>query len=244
MEPMTVYTDGSCKNNGKYNATCGSEVWIEEDHPMNKALRIPGIKQSNQIGELAAVLIALQSINPLTLLKIIMDSKYVIKGITTHLREWEDTGWIGVDNANIFKAIAYQLRRRPTPTTFKWVKGHQGNIGNEKADQLTLTGAQRQVPDELNTFVPRNFDLQGMKLSMITQQLAYRAIANTTHLEYKRTTLSLLDLTRYGIETLTSTLETDTAIWKGCRHKDIMKKIQMFLYKTLNNAYCIGEFWL
>ncbi|KAG2053126.1 hypothetical protein BDR06DRAFT_982913 [Suillus hirtellus] len=75
-------------------------------------------------------------------------------------------------------------------------------------------------------YVPRNFDIQGAKLSKITQKLAYKAIANQNHLEYKRTTLSLLDLTRYAVE-----------------HKDISKKIQMFLYKTLNNAYCIGEFW-
>ncbi|KAG1744706.1 hypothetical protein EDD22DRAFT_786237 [Suillus occidentalis] len=92
-------------------------------------------------------------------------------------------------------------------------------------------------------YVPRNFDLQGSKLSMITQQLAYKAITNTTHLEYKRSTLSLLGLTRYAVESLTSSLETDAAIWKGCRHKDITKKVQMFLYKTLNNAYRIGDFW-
>ncbi|KAG1765351.1 hypothetical protein EDD22DRAFT_978790 [Suillus occidentalis] len=198
---------------------------------MNKAIRIPGIKQSNQIGELAAVLIALQSMNPLTPIKIITDSKYVIKGITTHLREWEDSGWIGIENTNLFKAIAYNLRRCPTPTTFKW------------ADQLTLTGALHQEPDDLDMYVPRNFDLQGSKLSMITQQLAYKAITNTTHLEYKRSTLSLLDLTRYAVESLTSSLETNATIWKGCRHKNIMKKVQMFLYKMLNNAYRIGDFW-
>ncbi|KAG2336708.1 ribonuclease H-like protein [Suillus weaverae] len=240
---MTVYTDGSCNNNGKHNAACGGRIWVSDNHPVNKAIRIPGTKQSNQIGELAAVLVALQSTNPLKPLRIIMDSMYVIKGITTHLKEWEDTGWIGVDNSEIFKAITYHLRCRPTPTTFKWVKGHQGNIGNEKADQLTLTGALHQEPDECDTYVPRNFDLQGAKLSAITQKLAYQAIVNTPNPEYKITTTSLLDLTRYAIESITSSLGTDGAIWKGCRHKDITKKIQMFLYKTLNNAYRIGDFW-
>ncbi|KAG1820375.1 ribonuclease H-like protein [Suillus subaureus] len=242
-EPITIYTNGSCKNNGKYNATCSSGIWIGEDHPMNRAIRIPRVKQSNQIGELAVVLVALQSTNPLTPVKIVMDSKYVIKGVTTHLKEWEDTGWIGVNNTNMFKAIAYHLCRHPTPTTFKWVKGHQGNIGNEKADQLALTGTLCQEPDKLDTYVPRNFNLQGAKLLMITQKLAYKVIANTANLEYKKTTLSLLDLTRYAIESLTSSLKTDATIWKGCRHKDITKKIQMFLYKTLNNAYHISDFW-
>ncbi|KAG2053127.1 ribonuclease H-like protein [Suillus hirtellus] len=108
-EPITIYTDGSCKNNGKLNAACGSGIWINEGNPMNKAIRVLGNKQSNQIGELAAVLVALQSTNPLTPIRIITDSKYVINGITNHLKEWEDTRWIDVDNADTFKAITYQL---------------------------------------------------------------------------------------------------------------------------------------
>jgi ribonuclease HI len=217
-EPITVYTDGSCKDNGKYNATCGSGIWVSEDNPVNKVIRVPGDKQSNQIGELAAVLVTLQTINPITPIKIITDSKYVIQGITTHLKTWEDTGWIGIDNAEMFKAIAYQLRRRPSPTTFKWIKGHQGHIGNEKADRLALTGALRSDPDNINTYVPRNFDIQGAKLSEITQKLAYAEIMSKTHLDYHRTTLSLLDVTRYAVESLSSSLETDGAIWRGCRH--------------------------
>lgn len=64
-----------------------------------------------------------------------------------------------------------------------------------------------------------------------------------THLEYNRSTLSLLDITRYAVESVSSSLETDGAIWQGCRHRDISKKVQMFLYKSLNNAYRIGDFW-
>ncbi|KAG1829527.1 hypothetical protein DFJ58DRAFT_825552 [Suillus subalutaceus] len=61
--------------------------------------------------------------------------------------------------------------------------------------------------------------------------------------ETKRATLALLDVTRYALETITSTIETDTTIWQSCRNKELSKKIQMFLYKTLNNAFKIGDFW-
>ncbi|KAJ8587399.1 hypothetical protein M405DRAFT_703302, partial [Rhizopogon salebrosus TDB-379] len=64
--PLTVYTDGSCIMNGKEDAKCGSGIWISENHPLNKSVRIPGPSQSNQVGEIAAILIALQSISPLT----------------------------------------------------------------------------------------------------------------------------------------------------------------------------------
>ncbi|KAG1766590.1 RnaseH-domain-containing protein [Suillus occidentalis] len=204
---------------------------------------VPGTTQSNQAAEIAAVLAALQAVNPFTPIKIVTDLKYVIKGLTTHLEQWEDSGWIGISNTDLFKATVYHLRRRPAPTTFQWAKGHEGNIGNEQADKLALSGTRRSEPDILDTYVPKNFDLQGAKLSKITQSLAYKAITKNAHLAYNRTTHGLLDITRFAIESLSHQLETDEAIWKSCRQKDITKKIQMYLYKTLNNTYRIGEFW-
>jgi hypothetical protein len=147
-----------------------------------------------------AVLVALQSINPLTPLKIITDSKYVINGLTTHLEHWKDIGWIGIDNVDLFQATTYHLQRCPVPTTFQWTKEHDGLIGNEWADQLALTGAQRLTTNNIDTYVPRNFDIQGAKLEMITQKPVYKAIMNKTHFKYKRTTLCLLDITRFTVQ--------------------------------------------
>ena len=54
-----VYTDGACMHNGKMNARCGgSGVWIEANNALNKAIGVPGNKQSNQIGEITAVVAA------------------------------------------------------------------------------------------------------------------------------------------------------------------------------------------
>jgi exonuclease III len=55
---INVYTDGSCTNNGKANAECGSGVWFGPNDERNRALRVPGENQSNQVGELAAVIAA------------------------------------------------------------------------------------------------------------------------------------------------------------------------------------------
>ncbi|KAG2748918.1 ribonuclease H-like protein, partial [Suillus brevipes Sb2] len=240
---LTIFTDGSCTNNGKQNAKCGGGIWVAENHPMNRNISMPGTHHSNQIGELVAVLVALQTANPLTPVKIITDSKYVINGLNFHLDNWENTGWINIANAQLFKAITYQLRRRPAQTTFQWVKGHNQVMGNEKADQLAQEGASRMTTDAINTYIPRNFDLQGAKLSKITQKLAYTALMNKKQIEYKRPTLCMLDMTRYALETVTTTLETDDTIWRNCRNKDLSKKVQSFIYKTLNNAFRIGDFW-
>jgi len=91
-QKIEVYMDGACINNGKQNAHCGSGIWFAQDDPRNRAIRIPGIKQSNQIGEIAAIIAAVQEIPPFCPLEIISDSKYAIDGLTTHLPEWEDRG--------------------------------------------------------------------------------------------------------------------------------------------------------
>ena len=87
---MKAYTDGACTNNRKLDAKCGSGVWINTNHPLNKALRIPGEGQLNQIGELAAVIKAVRILPNYHKLTIITDSRYIIEGLTKHLQKWED----------------------------------------------------------------------------------------------------------------------------------------------------------
>ena len=87
--------------NGKRNAACGSGIWIEGDHPLNKALKVPGVRHSNQIGEIAAVIVAAESLPNYCKLKVLTDSRYVIEGLTEHLEKWEDAGWIGIQKRRI-----------------------------------------------------------------------------------------------------------------------------------------------
>lgn len=109
-DTVRVYTDGACINNGKENARCGGGVWFGPEDPKNTAFRVPGENQSNQIGELMATIVAIQKTPHFCLLEIITDSKYVIKGLTEHLHEWEDKGWIKVKNAHLFKVAAFLLK--------------------------------------------------------------------------------------------------------------------------------------
>ncbi|KAG0700961.1 RnaseH-domain-containing protein [Suillus ampliporus] len=186
------------------DARCGSGIWINEDHPNNRAIKIPGKRQSNQIAEIVAILIALQQ-----------TALYAIEGLTKNLPEWENRGWIDVKNT-------YHLRKRSAQTSFIWVKGHNGHHGNEQADRLANEGANKQNEDIIDLSVPDEFNLQGAAL---------------------RKTTNNLDITRYAIQTLTGHLEEDATIWKGCRNKDLPRKIQQFLYKAIHGAYRIGEYW-
>ena len=240
---MRVYTDGSCINNGKENAMCGSGVWIEENHPLNKAIRVPGPAQSNQVGELAAVIAAADTLPNYCKLTIVTDSEYVIEGLTSHLSKWEDLGWIGIKNADLFKRAAYLLKKRTALTYFEWVKGHQGIQGNEESDKLAKEGASKDAPDPLPLQIPIEFDLQGAKLATLTQAIAYRGIRRTKPRVPRPTTNRNIDLAREAIEATTGSLETTETIWKSIRKRSIRLRVQQFLYKAIHNTPMIGDFW-
>jgi len=176
---ITVYTDGACMNNGKRNASCGGGVWAGPNNPLNGTIRVPGPDQSNQVGEIVAIIVVVASIPLSQPLQIISDLKYTIDGLTSHLHSWENQGWIEIKNADFFKRAAYLLRRRTAPTYFKWVKGHDGNDGNEQSDRLAKEGAINPTPDVLDLSVLDNFNVQGAKLRSLTQALAYRGIRNS-----------------------------------------------------------------
>jgi ribonuclease HI len=89
---------------------------------------------------------------------------------------WEDQGWTEIKIADLFKRAAYLLRSRIATTDFQWVKGHEGNVGNEQSDRLAKEGASKPRTDILPLDVPKEFNLQGAKLAAISQATAYRAI--------------------------------------------------------------------
>ena len=209
---MKVYTDRSCENNGKLNAESGSGVWIEANHPLNIALKNEGPKQSNQVGELVAVIAAVGTLPNYCKLTIITDSRYIIEGLTEHLQKWEDNGWIEIENAPLFKQAAYLLKKRSAPTAFEWVKGHRGVLGNEESDKLAKEGAGKEIGDAISTHIPVEFDLQGAKLATLTQAVAYKGIRERKTVQPCQTMAENLDLTRNAIATYTEESETNETV--------------------------------
>jgi ribonuclease HI len=242
-EVTTVYTDGSCRNNGEETAQAGSGIWYGENDPRNKALRVPGQMQSNQAGELYAILHVVKTTPQEEALLIKTDSKYVINGLTRHLQQWENNGWIGVANKELFQTIAAWMRARGNTTDLQWVKGHSGEKGNEEADKLAAEGATLPHEEHLDLSTPENFTITGAQLSNMTQSSLYKGI-----LEYKQTsetrgTKIQLDLTRWAIKDLSGKLPSDAIIWKSLRSKTITKSIREFLWKCMHNAHKVGKFW-
>jgi ribonuclease HI len=240
---IEAYTDGSCLNNGKQNVRCRSSVWLGENHPRNMAVRIPGNKQSNRIGEIAAVIAAAESLPNYCKLTIVTDSRYIINGLTEHLAKWEDRGWIEIKIANLFKRAAYLLKRRTAPTIFKWVKGHQGNLGNKGSNLLAKEGAEKEEPDILSLEIPKEFNLQGAKLATLSQAIAYRGICEQKTITPCPATNRNLDITREAVMDYTGNSETNKTIWRSLRKHTIRLRVQQFLFKAMHSTPMIGERW-
>ena len=243
LQEVSIYTDGACINNGKANARSGSGVWYGPNHEKNIAFRVPGDQQSNQVGELVAIILATEATPINQPLKIITDSRYAIEGLTTHLHAWEDQGWINIQNANLFKRAAYLLKRRTARTSFKWIKGHAGDQGNEGSDRLAKEGATKDHIDDLDLSVPQDFDLQGAKLATLNQRKAYSGIRERKKPHHRRTTDANLQLTRVALEEYNGDLETDATIWKSIQNPNIRIKVRQFLYKAMHGTQKVGNFW-
>jgi ribonuclease HI len=242
-EKIEIYTDGACFNNGKQNARCGAGIWFGENDQRNLAIRTPGTSQSNQIGELTATVLAIQAVPHFVPIKLVTDSTYVINGLTKHLLTWENHGWINIKNAHFFKKAAHLLRRRTATTHFKWVKGHNGNQGNEGSDALAKEGAQKAIPDILDLSIPKEFDVQGAKLCTITQAIAYKGIIESKPQRERETATRNLQRTRDAVNDYCGSQETNETIWYSLRKKVLRTRVKQFLYKTMHNVYMVGSKW-
>lgn len=240
---ISIYTDGACLDNGKTNAQCGSSIWFAPEDPRNKAIKVPGPAQSNQIGELVAVIEAIQNQPIFYLLKIHTDSKYVIDGLTSHLSDWDNIGWIAVQNVKFFQKVAYLLQRRSASTQFKWIKGHNGDPGNKGSDELTKEGANKALIDDLDLQIPMEFSTRGAKLSAMTQALAYKGIRQ---IKMERTPPVLPDLLleiREAIRSFNGQHETNATIWRSFRKPILRTRVQQYFYKSVHQALMVGDVW-
>jgi len=141
MDKITIYTDGACKGNP------GVGGW--------GALLVAGNKEKELFGgekettnnrmELMAVIQALNALKRPCDIVLYIDSQYVLKGITEWIQGWKAKGWktaskAPVKNVDLWQAL--DVARAIHQIEWVWVKGHAGDPGNERADQLANRGVE------------------------------------------------------------------------------------------------------
>lgn len=137
---IKIYCDGACKGNpGKG----GWGFWVENDG----AEKFGGEKNStNNKMELTAAIEALryaQTHYPNSLVQLLTDSNYVVKGLTEWMPNWKRNNWHNASGEIKNKELWIQLEQvyQKVKPKVTWVKGHSTSIGNNKADELANKGA-------------------------------------------------------------------------------------------------------
>jgi len=132
---IQLFTDGACKGNPGIG---GWGALIKQAKGVNE-LKGFQIHTTNNRMELVAVIEGLKSINKNENIQIITDSKYVKNGINQWIVNWKNNGWRTaskkpVKNKELWQELDTLVQNYNI--NWKWVKGHSGDPGNERADQL------------------------------------------------------------------------------------------------------------
>lgn len=139
MKNIVIYTDGACSGNpgpGGWGA-----LLIYADH--QKEIMEGAFETTNNRMELTAAIEALKALSEPCTVTLHTDSTYVKDGITKWIGNWKNNGWRTaakkpVKNADLWKDLDLAVKQHTIE--WKWVKGHNGDAGNERADELANIG--------------------------------------------------------------------------------------------------------
>lgn len=146
LQHVVIHTDGACKGNpgpggwGALLAIGNSE----------KELFGGELNTTNNRMEMMAVIEALAALKRPCSITLFIDSQYVLKGITEWIQGWKARGWrtaakAPVKNVDLWQRLDALLVSSGHTIDWRWVKGHTGDPGNERADALANKGVERAL---------------------------------------------------------------------------------------------------
>ena len=139
MSIVTIYTDGACRGNPGPGGW-GALLIFEENE---KEIFGGETETTNNRMELCACIEALDQLSRRCRVRVFTDSTYVKDGIQSWLRNWKRNNWKTaakkpVKNRDLWEKLDQLSARHDIE--WRWVKGHAGDVGNERADQLANRG--------------------------------------------------------------------------------------------------------
>ncbi len=141
MKDVIIYTDGACRGNpgiGGWGALMSYKEEVKE-------LYGGEVDTTNNKMELRAVIEGLNTLKEPCSVKVFTDSKYVMEGINSWIHNWKKNNWKTANKKDVKnKDLWIQLDKLVSKHTisWEWVKGHSGNPGNDKADELANRGIE------------------------------------------------------------------------------------------------------
>ena len=139
MSQVDAYTDGACRGNpgpggwGVVLRASGAQKEMFGGEPAT----------TNNRMEMLAAITALETLKQPCEVRLYTDSQYVLKGMTEWLGGWKARGWKTADCKPVKNVDLWQRLEQAAAAhrvQWVWVRGHDGNPGNELADQLANRG--------------------------------------------------------------------------------------------------------
>lgn len=143
-EKIVVYTDGGSINNpgpGGYGVVIVEAGEVRE--------RSGGFRHTtnNRMEMMAAIVALIELQEQVKHIDLYSDSSYLVNGINKGWApKWQARGWKKADGEAVLNSDLWKQLLKLTETInvyFHWVKGHAGNEGNERCDQLAVASARQ-----------------------------------------------------------------------------------------------------
>jgi ribonuclease HI len=136
---VIIYTDGACRGNpgpGGWGVILKYKGKIKEMYGGE-------LETTNNRMELTAAIQALEALTRPCTVELHIDSKYVLQGITEWIANWKKRGWktaakTPVKNEDLWRRLDAAIESHDIE--WRWIKGHSGDEGNERADALANLG--------------------------------------------------------------------------------------------------------
>jgi len=131
-----IYTDGACSGNPGIGGW-GVVIISNKSEPIY--LNGGKLNTTNNQMELTAAIKALEYFNTESYITIYTDSKYLKNGIEIWIKNWINNKWktsskTNVKNKDLWTRLNQLINKHSVK--WEWVKGHDGNVYNDKADEL------------------------------------------------------------------------------------------------------------
>lgn len=139
MNQLEIYTDGACSCNP--GGAGGYGVILLTDPPVKLAGNIKSPTTNNR-AELMAVIVAIFHAQTLGYYDLIIysDSQYVVKTLNREYRKKKNKDLWDLAELAISTLKSCQ---------FQWVRGHNGDVNNEIADDLALIGCTKYINENI-----------------------------------------------------------------------------------------------
>lgn len=138
LKKVTIYTDGACDP----NPGIGGWAAILLFGTVQKEITGGALESTNNRMEMTAVIEGLRQLKEPCAVTLITDSEYVKNAFTQNwLDNWQKRGWKTSDKKPVKNQDLWMLMlslAKPHQITWKWVRGHDVDVLNNRCDELAV----------------------------------------------------------------------------------------------------------